>query len=242
MKPLIGINLDIKDGTPEKAVVFKTYYNSVTEAGGIPLLIPPMSDEDLDQLFTKINGLLLIGGLDYCPSLYDEDPHPTVELIHPVRQDFDLRLVQKALSLPDFAILGICGGCQILNIALDGSLVQDISTEKPHSTVLHTKSADCSIDGMIKHDVVLEPSSALRKLYKSDRIAVPTSHHQAVRNLGTGLKVAAYADDGIIEAVEHQSRPFTIGVQYHPERDFEPNRMLFETFVKHAAGVQVGCC
>jgi putative glutamine amidotransferase len=241
MKPIIGINLDLKiEATPERAVIYRTYYEAVTSSGGIPLLIPPMSDEDLDQVFTKIDGLMLMGGLDYCPSLYDEERHPTVQLIHPERQDFDLRLVQKALSKPDFPILGICGGLQILNIALDGSLVQDIPSEKPDSHVVHSKSANCTTEGWIKHEVVLEPGSRLHKIYNRDRVNVPTSHHQSVRKLGNGLKAAAHAEDGIIEAVEHQTRPFTFGVQWHPERDYETSKALFDYFIQQCRSVPVG--
>jgi gamma-glutamyl-gamma-aminobutyrate hydrolase PuuD len=233
MKPIIGINLDIDKGPPPQASVQTTYYEAVQKAGGIPILLPPMLDADLDDLLEQIHGLLLIGGLDYAPDLYGESTHPSCELLNPVRQDFDLRLVRRALTSTSIPVLGICGGCQLLNISLGGSLIQDIKTAHPDSSVVHSKP-DGWREGFARHPVLIDRGSILGSIYGMEQVDVPTSHHQAIKALGAGLRVTARAEDGIIEAVEMESRHFTVGVQWHPERDFAGNERLFKTFVQKA--------
>ena len=196
-------------------------------------MLPPMPDSDLDALLSQIHGLLLIGGLDYSPDLYGESTHTSCELLDPSRQEFDLRLAQRAIEKTALPVLGICGGCQLLNISLGGSLIQDIKTEHPHSTVPHTKP-DGWREGFAKHPVVIDRNSMLGKIYGIEHLDVPTSHHQAIKALGSGLKVTARAEDGVIEAVEMESRNFAVGVQWHPERDFDGNERLFREFVRHA--------
>lgn len=232
MKPLIGINLDIESGPPPTACVQSTYYQAIEEAGGIPLLIPPMAKANLESLLGQINGLLLIGGADYAPSLYGETQHMSCSLINPIRQEFDLLLVKTVITKSKLPILGICGGCQLLNISLGGSLIQDIKSQIPYSNVSHTTPNGWQT-GFARHHVLLEPSSLLKEIYATEIVDVTSSHHQAVKNLGSELRAAAHAEDGIIEAIELPSRPFTIGVQWHPERDLQGNRLLFQAFVNH---------
>jgi len=234
MKPLIGINLDVEAGPPVAASVQSTYYEAIQKAGGIPVLLPPMSEEDLDIVLKKLSGLMLIGGRDYCPSFYNEDRHEKTELAHPERLRFDLQLIDKAIRNSQMPILGICAGHQLLNIGLKGSLFQDIETTHPHSNVVHTSKNGWS-DGFTRHRVKVEPGTILAGLYNTSEFEVPTSHHQAIKELGEGLLVSAVAEDGIVEAVEMKERPFTVGVQWHPERDFEGNKKLFVEFVKRSA-------
>jgi len=238
MKPLIGINLDILDGPPALARVRCDYYEAILNAGGVPVLIPPMPDSDLDQMLALLNGLMLIGGLDYSPKLYGEDPCQAVELIHHKREQFDLQLVRRAFQGRDIPLLGICAGCQVLNISLGGSLIQDIKTELPESAVHHAQS-DSSHNGVHKHHIELEEGTRLSGIYKIKNLDVPSNHHQAVKTLGQGLRASARAEDGIIEAFEAPDRLFTIGVQWHPERDFSLNQGLFKEFVLQASRMAV---
>ncbi len=233
MKPIIGINLDIEQGPPPVASVQLNYYEAVQRAGGIPIMLPPMPDSDLDALLSQIHGLLLIGGLDYSPDLYGESTHASCELLDPARQEFDLRLAQRAIDKTKLPVLGICGGCQLLNISLGGTLIQDIRTEHPHSTVPHTKPNGWR-EGFARHTVLIDRESLLGKIYGAELVDVTTSHHQAIKALGSGLRVTARAEDGVIEAVEMENRHFTVGVQWHPERDFEGNERLFKEFVQQA--------
>ena len=234
MKPLIGINLDISAGPPTEAKVQSNYPLAVLKSGGIPILLYPMGDEEMKQVVARLDGLLFIGGLDYCPSRYGEEAHSSVEVIDPIREDWDFRLATHALTRVDLPILGICGGCQLLNISQGGSLLQDILTEHPGTQVQHS-SPDGWKKGFHQHVVELVEGSKLAKLYPAKKVAVPTSHHQAVRKPGRGFEICAFAEDGVPEAVELTDRPFVIGVQWHPERDFETNRQLFEEFVKQCA-------
>ncbi|MBX9571672.1 MAG: gamma-glutamyl-gamma-aminobutyrate hydrolase family protein [Candidatus Obscuribacterales bacterium] len=237
MKPIIGINVDVTGERPKEARVQANYYEAVTRAGGIPILIPPVADHDLEEIIKRIDGVMFIGGLDYCPSIYGEDKHEKSEIAHDDRVEFDLRFLQKCLQRKELAVLGICAGAQILNIGLGGSLHQDIPSEFPDSPVQHSSHNGWS-EGFSKHNVNIEKGTALGTIYSKHELAVPTSHHQAVRTLGKGLRATAFADDGIIEAVELESHPYVIGVQWHPERDFEGNKELFESFIKASLTVK----
>jgi putative glutamine amidotransferase len=234
MKPIIGINVDIVDRHDTEAVVQSYYFQSVQRAGGLPVLLPPMSDDDMSQLLSRIDGLMLIGGLDYDPKHYQESACEKVVLAAPARDDFDIRLIHRAVVGTNMPILGICAGCQALNIGLGGSLIQDIPSSHPDSKVEHASKEGWE-KGWNRHRVKLEAGSSLAKIYGKQLIDVPTSHHQAVKRLGAGLEPIAYAEDGIIEAVQYKDKPFVLGVQWHPERDYEGNRKLFETFIEHAA-------
>jgi len=233
MKPLIGINLDIKPGPPEEACIQTTYTDAISKSGGIPILLPPMPDEDLAQALQRLDGIMLIGGLDYCPSLYKESPDATVELACPRRQQFDLSILRLALKQVDMPLLGVCAGAQLLNIELGGSLVQDIKTSFADSHVEHSSSNGWKV-GFNKHDVILHKDSIISALFPSERFAVPTSHHQSVKDLGRGLKVTALADDGVIEAIELINSTFVVGVQWHPERDYQTNKPLFDRLISAA--------
>jgi putative glutamine amidotransferase len=232
MKPIIGINLDVEAGPPEKAMIQAPYWTAIQRSGGIPVLLPPMNDEDLDQLLTKIAGIMFIGGDDYCPSNYGEAKHQSVELCHPSRDDFDIRLMKKTLNR-DMPVLGVCAGAQLLNIAMGGTLIQDIGTEQENAET-HTSKNGWQ-NGWTMHPVKIEPHTELAQIFRATEVSIVSSHHQAIRRLGSGLKAVAWAEDGIIEAVESESRPFTIGVQWHPERDYETNEVLFSEFVRRCA-------
>lgn len=235
MKPLIGINLDIKAGPPEEASIQTPYTDAILKSGGIPILLPPMSREDLREVLRRLDGLMLIGGADYCPSLYDETAHPSCELTPAKRQEFDVALVSEALSDDKMPILGICLGCQLININQGGTLVQDIKSHLPESPVEHASKDGWKV-GFHRHDVIITEDGILKGLFSAKQFSVPTSHHQSVRKVGKQLRVVATAEDGVIEAIEMQDRDFVVGVQWHPERDYETNRPLFEKLITASQG------
>ncbi len=230
MKPIIGINVDIKKGPPPEASLQTPYLESIHKSGGIPLMIPPMSDDDVQAVLAKIDGIMFIGGADYSPKRYNEEPDETVKLIDSTRDDFDFRLLKNVLDRRDMPILGICLGCQLLNVGLGGSLIQDIKKRFPQSEVMHA-SPNGWQDGFNRHDVNLVKGTRVHEIYGIERLTVSTSHHQAVNAVGKGLTVAAHCDDGVIEAVELPDRRFVIGVQWHPERDYDGSKNLFDKFV-----------
>jgi putative glutamine amidotransferase len=234
MKPLIGINCDINSGPPRVAQVQTNYSESILKAGGVPLFVPPMPPDNLGQMLAQLSGFLFIGGSDYCPSVYGEKLHPKSHLLDAERDDFDRLLMNEVLNKTNIPVLGICAGSQLLNIVLGGTLIQDIKSEFPDSSVQHSDNKDPAKNGHHKHEIVIEAGTILSGLYAQTRVAVPTSHHQAIRRVAGSLRVAALSLDGVIEAVEMPSRAFTIGVQWHPERDFDSNRGLFLEFIKEA--------
>ncbi|MBK9142184.1 MAG: gamma-glutamyl-gamma-aminobutyrate hydrolase family protein [Candidatus Melainabacteria bacterium] len=231
MKPIIGINVDIRRGPPPEASLQTPYLESVANSGGIPLLIPPVPDEDLDAIIKRIDGLIFVGGLDYSPERYNEKPHPSCKLIDPQRDDFDFRLFHRAMKEERMPILGICLGAQLINVGLGGSLVQDIPSSYPESGVMHA-SPDGWDRGFNKHTVEIDAGSRLYGIYKRKQVEISTSHHQAVKEPGRGLAVVSRADDGVVEAVEGEGSRFLIGVQWHPERCYDVSKCLFDELVR----------
>ena len=236
MKPIIGLNLDVKPGAIDQVSLNATYLKAIQSAGGIPLLIPPMPDHDMHALLSNISGLVLVGGQDYDPKLYGADPHEKTTKAHPWRQDFDARLARQALFETNIPVLGICAGHQLINIVLGGTLFQDIGTELLSFAPVEHGNPDIQSD-FSRHEIEIESSSHLRAIYGQKRLDVPSSHHQAIDSLGTGLTVSARAADGVIESIELTERSFTVGVQWHPERDYAGNAALFDTFVTTAASL-----
>ncbi|MBI5172739.1 MAG: gamma-glutamyl-gamma-aminobutyrate hydrolase family protein [Candidatus Melainabacteria bacterium] len=231
MRPRIGLNLDFRAGVPDQYVLNTAYYEALVGAGAEPVLLAPFEAVDWRQQLCGLSGLVLTGGKDYHPSLYGEEPSSLVEPAHPVRQKFDVDLVKYCLNRTTLPLLGICAGHQLLNISLGGSLIQDIGEALPFSAVEHLNPAGTGCE-LSRHDVLIEPDSLLKQIYGESKIVVASSHHQAVHRLGRGLKVGARAGDGVIESIELPWRPFTLGVQWHPERDINNNDVLFEAFVE----------
>jgi putative glutamine amidotransferase len=188
------------------------YCDAVATAGGVPIISACIPDESyVENILDGSSGLVLIGSLDIDPKIYgDEKIHRSTKLIHPRRQEFDFLLVKAALKrkLP---ILGICGGEQLLNVALGGSLIQHIPRRFGHTS---TSRRVCF------HKIRVEKGSLLHRILRKDELTVNSYHHQAVREVGKGLVVCAYSDDGRIEGIEDESRSL-LAVQWHPERERE---------------------
>ena len=211
-KPLIGIgsDVDVTPGERDSAFVYLTYVEALRRAGAIPVMIPPQP-ENAVELIRSLDGLVLAGGYDCDPALYGEEAHPTVEPMEPRRQNNDLALA-KAARERGIPTLGICLGLQMMNVAAGGTLVQDIDsaiqTEIQHASEPSDRA---------RHDVVIEGGTKLAGILGDREMNVNSSHHQAIRNVGQGFRVTAYAPDGIVEGLEDPKHPFYIGVQWHPE-------------------------
>lgn len=228
MKPLIGVNVDVNVLKPSEVRIARAYYEVIERANGVPVLLPPMKARALDRALDQLDGVLLIGGRDYSPANFDQEPHDTLAPLHPDREAFDLLLAKKALRRK-MPILGICGGAQLLTIVSGGSLIQDIPSAHPDSPVIHRGG-----DEIKTHPVRLVKGCKLARIYgRNSLAAVVTSHHQAADRVGPSFQVTGFAEDGIVEAIEHRTLPFVIGVQWHPERDFQSNQRLFRAFVRH---------
>ncbi|MFA6208027.1 MAG: gamma-glutamyl-gamma-aminobutyrate hydrolase family protein [Candidatus Obscuribacterales bacterium] len=240
-KPVIGINLDLNtEGS--KYSISARYLDAIAKAGGIALLVPPMSASELAQVLPSLDGMLMIGGDDYPPASYGQKTEDKTSVMAPARSQFDMLVVRTVLAQPPMPYLGICAGSQVLNIGSGGELIQDIPTAKPDSKVAHSGKNGWQGNAAGSHVVTLSPGSKLAAIYSGNSgnssnsmaFAVPTSHHQCVSKLGKDLKVAATTEDGVTEAVEVPGDRFVVGVQWHPERDFERNGVLFAELVKQA--------
>jgi putative glutamine amidotransferase len=231
-KPIIGIGSDVlqQKGERDRAFVFTTYTEALRRAGAVPVLIPPQP-ENAEAIVENVDGILLAGGDDCDPSAYGEQRHPTVDpVMDPRRQSNDLALARVARER-GIPTLGICLGVQVMNVAAGGTLIQDIGSELRTDIDHASEPSDRH-----RHDVLIENDTNLAKIVGDQELNVNSSHHQAIRHVGEGLRVTALAPDGIIEGLEDPSHPFYIGVQWHPE-DISTEKSaqsLFGAFIEAA--------
>ncbi|SEC45794.1 gamma-glutamyl-gamma-aminobutyrate hydrolase family protein [Paenibacillus sp. GP183] len=209
------------------------YTRSVERAGGIPVVLPVTETSLLDSLLDRLDGLLLTGGTDINPLYYGEAPTSSLGKIEEERDAFELEIANRALAR-DMPIFGICRGLQLLNVAMGGSLYQDLQ-QSLGQDVFHAHIQFRKWQAT--HEVALEMGSRLHLLAGRDRLAVNSLHHQAIHRLADGLMITARADDGVVEAVEATSHTAVFAVQWHPEMMAERDRtqqLLFDHFVSSA--------
>ncbi|KKM09608.1 hypothetical protein SY88_18330 [Clostridiales bacterium PH28_bin88] len=218
--------------SPEHCNVLPTgFIEAVTFAGGTPVLLSPQAANAAEYL-PLLDGLLLSGGADVTPSLYGQAPHTKTTGCIPERDGFEVELARAVLA-KDIPVLGICRGAQVLNVALGGTLIQDIPECVP-GAISHLQDA---LDHEPSHDVSLVASGLLAEVLASAEIPVNSFHHQAVDKPGEGLRVVARSRDGVIEAVEGTRWRWVVGVQWHPEYMFlsnEKQARLFKAFIAAA--------
>ena len=197
------------------ALVPLAYVTAVQHAGGLPLIVAPDDEvaEHPSELLDQLDALILIGGADVDPASYGATPDPRTGTTHPERDRFELALAYGAMER-NLPLLGICRGGQMVNVACGGTLIQhlpDVVGDDHHLATPGTFS---------EHEVELEPGSLAARAAGADRIVVKSHHHQAVGELGEGLKATGHAlPDAIVEAVEAPDHDFTLGVLWHPEAD-----------------------
>jgi putative glutamine amidotransferase len=234
--PVIGLpTLAIPPGPkPPRFGINQSYVRALVAAGCAPVLIPILDDEDqLRAIYDRLNGIVFPGGADVAPQEYGEEPIDNLNVVEPERDRVELKLARWAFD-DDLPTLGICRGQQVLNVALGGSLYQDLRHQQV-TTVEHS-DADGRARNAMMHQVRLDPGSRLAQLIDETSIEVNSLHHQAVKLVAPKLKVTGTSDDGVIEALESADRRFLIAVQWHPEEiDSIPwVRRLFEGFVRAA--------
>lgn len=230
MAPIIGI--------PE-CYKFENYKYAIEEhESRVKKLI--RNEQTTEEFIDGIHGLLLPGGGDIDPKNFGEKRHPKVKFVDEERDEFEFSLFREAIE-KDIPVFGVCRGIQIMNVAMGGSLYQDIPTEVGEH--LTYKIPEKSDDPW--HKIKIQPDSRLNKITHESITEVTSSHHQAVNRIGEGFEVAAQSKDGIVEAMEDPSKEFVIGVQYHPERmwidENQPElglrkhaKRLFKTFINAA--------
>ena len=207
-RPWIGITSTIDEG---KIVCSSKYVQAVRQAGGLPVIVPPLEDNELQADYLhRLDGLVLTGGWDIPPASYGEEPHPTTEEMPAVRWQWEHRLIKKWLD-SEKPLLGICLGAQMTNVVTGGTLIQDIPSEVGTQVIHRNKPA-------VSHRVTIQPNTRLHEVLGVEELVVNSSHHQAAERIGRGLKVVARSDDGVVEALETPGQRWLLLLQWHPER------------------------
>jgi putative glutamine amidotransferase len=249
--PVIGITADFAAATDprlaprQEPTIFlhQRYCREVEKAGGLAIILPPTNSMSAaDRYLEQLTGLIISGGnFDIDPRYYGEPPIEQLGALVHQRTEFELKLARRALRR-DLPILGICGGAQAINVAMGGSLYQDIGAQLPHAGE-HQLSAEKEHGG---HRIRIQPETLLAKAIGRGSVEVNTTHHQAIKALGKGLAVNAISEDGLIEGVESVRHSFVLGVQWHPEvlapRRADQRRIfsLFVSACKHRSQQTAG--
>jgi putative glutamine amidotransferase len=237
-RPLIGIpaaSLEPSPAPPARYFQFNgNYPASLAASGALPVVIPlGLPEEALADIFAQLDGLCLSGGVDVAPAEYGEEPHPALGKVDAPRDRTELTLARWALAA-DLPILGICRGIQMLNVAAGGNLYQDLTAQLPGSLLHNYKVAETPWERPT-HGVRLAAGSRLAGILDAGGLMVNSFHHQAVKRPADGFDAVAWAEDGVVEAIEAPGRRFALGVQWHPEGMFQTDplaRKLFAAFVE----------
>jgi putative glutamine amidotransferase len=233
--PLIGITAGriISDNLPPKISIPIAYMQAVARAGGLPVIIPTgLSKEDIAALPSRLDGLLLSGGGDISPDLFNGRPHYKVYDVDIDRDEMEISLAKLAADKA-WPFLGICRGVQVLNVAFGGTLYTDIADQRLNAFKhdYHNEARDYAA-----HEVSIEPGSRLERVMGGTHFQVNSLHHQGIENLAPAFCPTGYASDGLVEGIELEGHPFGIGVQWHPEWLSEslPMQALFRAFIEAA--------
>jgi putative glutamine amidotransferase len=244
-RPLIGIPTqtlqsidDIPEVLPHSWVMNSRYYLAAAAMGAVPVMIPLFDSDEatLRAVYDRLDGVLLAGGVDMEPHTFGEPPHPRLGRTDHARDDVELALARWAIT-EGKPLLGLCRGHQVINVALGGTLYQDIEEQLPDA-MRHDYFPGFPRD-YLAHEIAVTPGTRLHAAAGASPMSVNSMHHQAVKTLAPGLVVSARAPDGVIEAIEGEGENYLVGVQWHPEvfehRD-ERTQRLFQSFVHAAKG------
>ena len=240
-KPKIGITLSEAESVSKYRwpmskgfdYIKKEYYEAILKSGGIPVLLPNVTEKrDIKTYFDSIDGLLVTGGVDIHPRYFGQIPHKKLSRTTEARDNMEIEIIKMAIRR-DMPLLGICRGHQVLNVALGGDLYQDLSCVEGKTL----KHADTNQTGKVFHKVRINKDSLLYKIINKDVIEVNSSHHQVVNSPGRGLNNSAFAPDGIVEGLEFPGKRFVLSVQWHPEGIYSRShsKKLFDYYVKKAS-------
>lgn len=225
MKPIIGM-VPLYDEEKKCLIARKNYADMINMAGGLTIIMQHTDDkEELDQLLDLCDGVLILGGKDVHPSFYGEEVMECCGAIADVSDRYEPVVIRRAVER-DMPLMGICRGIQVINVAMGGSLYQDLPEQvSPDCTAHRQSSMGASISaGAPTHEITLVPGSPLHELWKRDSIGVNSHHHQAVKRVAEGFEVMAHAPQGFVEAIYMPAKRYVYGVQWHPEYMVEPEQ------------------
>ena len=206
----------------------EAYIRAVQAAGGLPVVIPPvLKENEMHELFVRLDGLLLSGGDDVDPAIFGQTRHPATRGVSDERDRAELALVRWALA-EDKPMLAICRGIQVMNVATGGTLVQDIPTQIPDA-MAHSFSDDTPRDH-IAHTVAVEADARLAHILGKTSVTTNSWHHQSCKAPGQGIVYTAWAPDGVVEGAEAPGHRFALGVQWHPEEMFHRRTDMLALF------------
>ncbi len=234
MKPIIGITPSPSEDQFSHGLFYRyalssNYTEAVEAAGGIPVIIPPQHG-NVDQILAMVDGLLLSGGGDLNPRRYgDTDVHETTYGIHELRDELEIELTQGAIER-DLPVLCICRGIQVLNVALNGTLYQDIA-DQYSDEIQHRQHEKGIAPSEPSHEVRAIRDSLLGDVYEADSIQTNSFHHQGLKDVSPELRAIGTAPDGIVESVERPASTWILGVQWHPEMMFKAHEEHLKPFV-----------
>ena len=245
-RPIIGVTTQtlqaidgIPAGLPQSDVMNQRYYIAAALAGGAPILIPLLDDapEALRGAYDACDGVLIPGGVDVDPTHFNEAPHPKLGRIDGARDRVEMQITRWAVE-DRKPLLGLCRGLQVINVALGGTLYQDLGDQCPDG-IKHDYFPTFGFErDHLAHEVTLAKGSRLRHLMELGQIPVNSMHHQGIKTLAPSLAASAVAPDGLIEAVELDADQFLVGVQWHPEvfEMTDPHtRNMFHAFIASSA-------
>jgi putative glutamine amidotransferase len=235
-KPLIGLNADYRAArkdAPAFSFVCAGYYDSIVEAGGVPLILPPLAgDAELVRVVDLLDGIVLVGGADLDPRRDGYMLHPSVRSLDERREEFDRRLM-RLIAKRRMPVFGIGVGMQLLNVSQGGTLLlhipEDLPKALPHKDPL---------DPAHRHGLEVVPGSLMERVYGDGEIRVNSVHHMAVDDVAPGFQVTARCPDGVIEAIESTTDWLAFGTQFHPESDSASalDLRIFEEFITGITG------
>ncbi len=230
-RPLIGLTTYRKVSQDSGALLYglmRSYVEAVAAAGGIPLLIPlGLDDDDLSSILQRLDGLVLPGGGDIDPVAYSGEPHERLRGIDKDRDRVEIKLAREAVQ-SEKPFLAICRGHQVLNVALGGTMWEDLAAQMPDN-IRHDYYGDGARTDR-PHTVQVRQGSLLAQILNSEEVPVNSLHHQGLRDLAPDLVVSATAPDGLVEGVEIEGHPFAVGVQWHPENLVQIDRAMHNLF------------
>ena len=233
MKPLIGIttHYQANEYGQTRIVLHKAYANAVLQAGGVPVLIPSLIAEDgWDALYSRLDGILFSGGGDIALEHFSGDAHPRIGDVEPERDSVEFKMLHAAAS-DGKPFLGICRGCQVMNVALGGTLYTHLPDQLPNAL---DHSYPGNLRTVLVHEVKIEEGTRIADVLGEPIVKVNSHHHQGLKDIAPSLRIAGHAPDGLVEAIELPDHPFGLAVQWHPEwlTFQESTRNLFRKFVE----------